>query len=461
MLALSQQTVIIRSSQNLNANALLATGVVKLELPRGMRDLEVDEFANISYVRDRFFETARLFNFQLTEPSPLELLSTLEAKSGAAISNEIYAFKDKGDRDVALRFDLTIGLTRYVASRRDLKMPAKMATFAGVWRYDEPQAGRYRYFHQWDVEVYGPFSQESDAEVIEFVSAFFKKLGLKVTIEVNDRQLVEQYIKTRLGISGEEAMFEMFRAVDKVPKKGAQAVLQEYNDKIEPTKLQALIELSKVKGTADEVAGKADVKGLESWQKLAGLMDSLKARKVEGARVNLGIVRGLDYYSGVVFEAFDPSSDSGALVGGGRYDRLTEAFGRKDIGATGVAGGVERIVMALQRHGILKQSAKTLVYIAYASDDVRNRAVEIVSGLRSRDISVDYDILGRALRKQLDDASMKGAAFAVIVAPDEIAAGHVIVRSMKEGTESKHPASSLAQDLYKMLRVESLQRSSS
>jgi len=220
-----------------------------------MRDLEADEFANISYVRNKFIETAQLFNFQLTEPSPLELLSTLEAKGGAAISNEIYAFKDKGGRDVALRFDLTIGLTRYVASRRDLKMPAKLATFAGVWRYDEPQAGRYRYFHQWDVEVYGPFSQDSDAEVIEFVSMFFKKLGLKVTIDVNDRQLVEQYIKTRLGISSEEAMLEMFRAVDKVPKKGAQAVLQEYRDRIESGKLQALIELSKVKGTVDEVAG--------------------------------------------------------------------------------------------------------------------------------------------------------------------------------------------------------------
>jgi histidyl-tRNA synthetase len=426
-----------------------------------MRDLEANEFANISYVRDKFIETAHLFNFQLTEPSPLELLSTVEAKSGAAISNEIYAFKDKGGRDVALRFDLTIGLTRYVASRRDLKMPAKLATFAGVWRYDEPQAGRYRYFHQWDVEVYGPFSQESDAEVIEFVSVFFRKLGLKVTIDVNDRQLIEQYIKTRLGISNEEAMLEMFRAADKVPKKGAQAVLQEYRDRIESAKLQALIELSKIKGTIDEVASKADVKGLESWQKLASLMDSLRSRKVEGARVNLGIVRGLDYYSGVVFEAFDPSSDSGALVGGGRYDRLTEAFGRKDIGATGVAGGVERIVMSLQRHGILKQPVKVLAYVAYASDNVRNKAVEVVSSLRAASIAVDYDILGRALRKQLDDASIKGAAFTVIVAPDEIAAGQVIVRSMKDGTESKHPASSLAEVLYKMFRAESLQRSSS
>jgi histidyl-tRNA synthetase len=182
-------------------------------------------------------------------------------------------------------------------------------------------------------------------------------------------------------------------------------------------------------------------------------MDSLNARMVEGARINLGIVRGLDYYSGVVFEAFDQVTDSGALVGGGRYNRLTEAFGRKDIGATGVAGGVERIVMALQRHGILKQPARPLVYVANASDDLRARALELVSSLRTGGISVDYDMLGRALRKQLNDASNKGAEFVVIVAPNEIEAGQVILRSMKEGTESKQYANGLKETLSKMLRA--------
>ena len=108
---------------------------MKLELPRGMRDLEGDDFAAISFVREKFLETARLYNFTMMEPSPLEMLATLEAKSGSAVSNEIYAFTDKGDRKVALRFDLTIGLTALFAARRDLKMPAKVATFAGVWRY--------------------------------------------------------------------------------------------------------------------------------------------------------------------------------------------------------------------------------------------------------------------------------------------------------------------------------------
>ncbi len=418
-----------------------------------MRDLEADEFANIGYVRDKFLETARLFNFKMTEPSPLEMLATLEAKGGAAISNEIYSFKDKGGRDVALRFDLTIGLTRHVAARRDLKMPAKLATIAGVWRYDEPQAGRYRYFHQWDIEVYGPFNQESDAEVIEFVATFFRKLGLNVTIEVNDRQVIEQFIKVKLGVTEEEKMMEMFRAVDKVPKKGPEGVLAEYKDRIDPSILTALIELSKVKGTVEEVEAKTNLKELDSWQRFAGLMDSLRSRKVSEARVNLGIVRGLDYYSGVVFEAFDPSFESGALVGGGRYDRLTDAFGRKDIGATGAAGGIERIVMALQRHGIMNQPQKELVFVANASTEVRSQAIEIVSILRSSGIATDYDILGRALRKQLDDASTKGAAIVVIVAPNEAATGNLIIRSMKDGTENTVPVKDAAKYIHEMLRA--------
>ena len=427
--------------------------MVNLEVPRGMRDLDPQEYANIDYVRDRFFEIARLFNFQLTEPSPLETLDTLEAKSGTAISSEIYAFKDKGGRDIALRFDLTIGLTRYVASRRDLKIPVKLAAFSGVWRYDEPQAGRYRYFNQWDIEVYGPFTQESDAEIIEFIYRFFEALGLKVTIEINDRQLLEQYITKKLGISSQETVIEMLHAVDKVPKKGAQNVLAEYKDKIELSKLQALMGVSSVKGNIDQVASKVDVNGLNSWQQLIGLMDSLNARMVQGARINLGIVRGLDYYSGVVFEAFDESTNSSALVGGGRYNKLTEAFGRKDIGATGAAGGVERIVMALQKHNILKQPKKQLVYVANTSDDLRAKTLELVSYLRTGRIPVDYDMLGRALRKQLNDASNKRAEFVVIVAPNEIQAGQVILRSMNDGTESNYYIRGLKETLSKMLKA--------
>ena len=404
-----------------------------------MRDSEPGDLEGINYVRDTFFETARLFNFRVMEPSPIEFLTTLEVKSGASISNEIYAFKDKGERDVALRFDLTIGLTRYVTSRRDLKMPSKFASFAGVWRYDEPQAGRYRYFHQWDVEVYGPKSHESDAEVIEFVASFFKRLGLEVSIHVNDRQMVEQFIRSKLDITEEKVVLEMFRAVDKVPKKGVPAVTEEYKNIVDPVKLQTLLELSQIKGSIDYAAISANVQNLEGWDTLTSLMDSLKARRVDNVMLNLGIVRGLDYYSGTVFEVFDTNSGGGALVGGGRYDRLTEAFGRKDIGATGAAGGIERILIALQKRGMIQQSPGPLVYIAYADEEIKGRALEMASLLRNSGIPADYDILGRALRKQLDDASSKRATIVVIVSEDDMAEGKLTVKSMKDGTESKQP----------------------
>lgn len=411
--------------------------MVKIELPRGMRDLDTDEYEKINYVKEKFFETAKLFSFKHMDPSPLELLSTLETKSGTSISNEIYSFADKAGRDVALRFDLTIGLTRYVASRRDLRLPVKLAAFAGVWRYDEPQAGRYRFFHQWDVEIYGSFSIDADAEIIEFVSIFFAKLGLDVIIDVNSRQLMEEFVTEELGVSDEKMILELFRAVDKVAKKGVESVLQEYKGKVDRNKLEALIKLSSNKGSISEVKSKVPrITSLKSWPALAELFESLKLRNVSNVRLNLGIIRGLDYYSGIVFEAFDSSTNGGALVGGGRYDSLTKAFGRADVGATGAAGGVERIIMSLEKHSAIKASLRQLVYIAVASQAVRGQALSLLGSLRSDGISAEYDIQARPLRKQLEDSAFKGASLTIIVAPEEIAASNVIVKNMRDGNET-------------------------
>ncbi|HET7148694.1 MAG TPA: histidine--tRNA ligase [Candidatus Nitrosopolaris sp.] len=410
---------------------------MKLELPRGMRDLGSDELFGINHIKEKFFETTRLFNFKSIEPSPIEMLATLEAKAGPSISNDIYSFTDKGGRNIALRFDLTIGLTRFIASRRDLKMPSKIAAFAGVWRYDEPQAARYRYFHQWDIEVYGTFSLESDAEVIEFVSTFLKKLGLKVIIEINDLQLIEQYIEKVLGVYDQKIVREMLRALDKVPKKGLEEVLKEYSTTIDSSQLRSLLDLSRIKGSLEEVKSILETKGLISWRNLDELMDSLKSRNVEDTRINLGVVRGLDYYSGIVFEAVDPLVDVGALVGGGRYDILTNAFGRKDVGASGAAGGVERIVLAMQKRGLLDPLKTPIVYVAYTSLSVRKHVLEIVSDLRKSGIYTDYDIQGRSIRRQLEEAYTKNSLLIVVVVQGEIENGLVTLKYMKDHTEIK------------------------
>lgn len=407
---------------------------MKFEIPRGMRDIDYEEAANIEEMRDAFLDTSRAFNFRLIAPSTLELLSTLEVKAGPAISNEIYTFKDKGNRDVALRFDLTVGLTRYATSRRDLKMPIKISAFDGVWRYDEPQAGRYRYFHQWDVEIYDSFNTESDAEIIQFVSVLLKKLGLKnVIIELNDRRLLEEYIKDYLQVTDGRIINEIFRAMDKVPKKGNEAVYNEFKGKLSLPVLDKLISLSSIHGNADSVYSEAAAGRLKNWNRLFELNESLKSRNVRNVEINLGIVRGLDYYSGFVFEANDPSVKIGALVGGGRYDTLTEAFGRKDIGASGAAGGVERILTALKKSRNIEQHK--MIYVAFTSNDTKARAMDIVSDLRERGYVTDYDFSGRPLRKQIEDSAARGSAITVIVGERESKEGRVTIKSMHDGQE--------------------------
>jgi histidyl-tRNA synthetase len=263
---------------------------------------------------------------------------------------------------------------------------------------------------------------------------------------------MEQFVRQRLGVTDEHMILEMFRAVDKVPKKGVNGVLLEYKDKIQYSLLQRLIDLSNTKGTIDEVVeSQRDFAEFVEESKLVKLMDSLKARRVNNVRINLGIVRGLDYYSGMVFETFDSSINMGALVGGGRYDNLTKAFGRKDIGATGAAGGVERLIMALEKHGILSLNLAPMVYVAYASNGLSKHVLEIVSNLRNNGIVTDYDLHGRTLRKQLDDASAKGAFVTVIVSPDEIERGQVTIRSMRDGAESKQHIKDIAKNVNTML----------
>jgi histidyl-tRNA synthetase len=402
-----------------------------------MKDFEQDELEKIEFVRTKFLETSKLFGFKRIEPSPIELLSTLEAKSGPAIRDEIYYFKDKGEREVALRFDFTVGLTRYVVSQKSLKLPAKISSFGGVWRYDEPQKGRYRFFHQWNIEIYGKPSIESEAEIIEFTSRLFDALGLKhIIIDINHRILVESYIKSVLGTEDKTKISDILRAVDKISKKSKNEILSEYQKKgYSKEKLEQILEFSRIKGSINEVEKKFDVSRLESWSDLKNLWDSLQNRDVKNIRINFGIVRGLDYYSGMVFEVFDEKSDLGALAGGGRYDSLAKIFGREDLGATGVAGGVERIILTMEEQKVTKLEQSKSISVLYVNDEMQKHAASLASKLRQKGIQVEIDLSGRSLKKQMESASE--SKFAVIVAPKEFASKSIILRNMEDGKEKQ------------------------
>ena len=415
-----------------------------------MRDIEFEESKYIELMRQKFIDAAQRFNFNFMEPSPLELLSTLEAKSGPSISNETYSFTDKGGRMIGLRFDLTVGLSRFVSQRRELKMPTKLASFGGVWRYDEPQFGRYRYFHQWDVEIFGSFSNEADSEIIEFVYKFLENLGLEIVVEINHRQIIERFLREKLGISAISTIGEMLRAVDKLSKRKPQQIYEEYEGKLNLSKLRQLIEFSNFKGKPEDCPEINLLENFEGWKSTLEIFDSLKSRGVKNVQLNLGVVRGLDYYSGLVFEVFDPSTAIGALVGGGRYDKLTEIFGRKDIGTTGAAGGVERILSAMRNHNLMKLKSKPLVFVVYSSENVKNYAIRIVSDLRTSGYTTDYDFQGRRIDKQINEAISRRASAIVVVDQDEIKNQIVTIRNSK-GETSKHKITDLIKKMDEVL----------
>ena len=424
-----------------------------MELPRGMKDFDTDEMIKIDFIRQKFLETAKVFGFHLMEPSPIELLSVLEAKSGPAIRDEIYQFKDKGDREVALRFDFTVGLTRYVTSQKNLKLPAKLSSFGGVWRYDEPQKGRYRFFHQWNIETFGNLNVEHDAELIEFTSRFFDNLKLQnISIDINHRKLVESYINHVFESNDITLLHDIFRAVDKIQKKSKNEILQEYKQKgHSPEKLEKILEFSNLKGTPSEIEQSFDTSSLDGWNELCNLYDSLKNRGIDNIRINFGIVRGLDYYSGIVFEAFDTTSDLGALVGGGRYDSLPKVLGRDDLGATGVAGGVERIILRLDEQGVSCIPTNDTISILYVNDELKPDAINCVSKLRKLGISVNIDLTAKSLKKQMEISS--GSKFSIIFAPKEFAEKNVVLRNMIDKTEKQISLDELITDAKSVLNL--------
>jgi len=380
---------------------------------------------------------ADLFNFRMMEPAPLEHLSILRAKSGAEVDKEIYAFKDKGGRDVGLRFDLTVGMTRYVCARRDLKPPVKLASLAGAWRYDEPQHARYRWFRQWDLEIFGPPSLEADAEVVEASYRLFEELGLKdFSVQIGDRATVQHFINKVLGIEENERTVEMMRALDKVQKRTLSDLRVEYTEEgFRLEDIDRLFEFGSIRGPPGKVLSKLDEIKVES-PTLKAIADMMRGRGVE-VEFNLGVVRGIDYYTGVVFEVVDSAHpDLGSLAGGGRYDLLPGTFGRPDLSATGAAGGMERIALSLSRDTV---RPSPLVYVAVAGKKVQDESYRVLRELRANGVPAESALQERTLAKQLEDASRRGASWVIILGEREVQARKVTLRDMTSRTEELIP----------------------
>ncbi len=418
-----------------------------LSLPRGIRDIVPEEYELHQRIRAAFDEITTAYNFKPMEPAPLETLSVLRAKSGDQIDEGIYHFRDKADRDIGLRFDLTVGMTRYVVGKKGMKPPIKLASYGGVWRYDEPQHARYRWFYQWDIEIFGDPSIDADAEVMDMSYNLFRKLGLSaVKLHVGDRRVVEEYIRSVLGVTSDEKALEMMRALDKVAKKTEEDLVREYEAKgVGADEMHKLLRFGSTRGTPDQVIKRLSEEGLKTAQGLSDLSDVLKLRGIANVEYDLSIVRGIDYYTAIVFEVKDGARpDLGSLCGGGRYDALPRILGRPELAATGAAGGIERIALSMSSS---QKRENRSVYVVFTEPTLMGDALETLAQLRDAGIRSDIGSRSKSLRRQLEDASSTGFTSALIVGRKELESGNLLLKDLKSGTERLVPRADLVESI--------------
>src|SRR5215831_12059093 len=333
------------------------------------------------------------YGFKLVEPSPIENIETLEAKSGSEIRDQIFWFKDKADRELGLRFDLTVGMTRMVANRFDLPEPIKMGCIAGMWRYDEPQYGRYRYFTQWDAEVYGVADPSADAEIISVGADILESVGLKeYEVRLSNRKLIEGFLRS-LDIPAGPELERVIRVIDKLDKVGKEEAGRELlRAGLSRDRVERILGFTELGGVPGKVLGDLEKRlpknemVQQGFKELSGTIEMLEPMgKADKCKVDLGIVRGIAYYDGTVFEAYDQgASEIGSIFGGGRFDKLCRLYGKRDMPATGVAGGLERLMLSLEKKNLYPEELERpiQVFVATVNPKARDAAVKLAQKLR-------------------------------------------------------------------------------
>ncbi len=391
-------------------------------------------------------EVYESYGFEPLDTPAFEYLEMLQIKSGEDILNQVYAFKDKSDRELALRFEHTASTVRVVASHRELQKPFRRYIIGPTWRYERPTETRFREFLQADVDIFGVESSIADAEVISAVVEAFSRLGFEgFTIYLNDRRILKSIVELA-GISSENSL-DAIRAVDKIKKIGRDGVIEELRE-ISPYEEASikLLDLVGLKGEPLEVIGSAKqmlkeypegVKGCEALEDLIKYAGAFGF--AEYIEVELSLARGLDYYTGPIFEVFAKGYEEySSIAGGGRYDEIVELFGGEPTPATGVSFGVDRVTLILEAKGAFKDlSLGADVYVAPVNEDVVLKALEITQGLRQAGISTIVDLMGRRLGKQFEYADKKGVPTVVVVGEKDLAEGSVTVRDMKTGDQKK------------------------
>ncbi len=440
--------------------------IQKPSIPKGTRDFGQADMSRRNYIFDTIRSVFRTFGYQEIQTPSMENLSTLLGKYGEEGDKLLFRILNSGDAfanvdsskpltpqvcEKGLRYDLTVPFARYVVQHQnEISFPFKRFQIQPVWRADRPQKGRYREFYQCDVDVIGSRSQVNELELVQMVDAVFGKLGVRVKIHINNRKVLTGIAE----IAGApDKVVDITVAIDKLDKIGLEKVKEEMAEKGIPEAGIAVIEkiLSLQGSSADKIgamkalfeSSQTGLKGLEELEELFGLIEAAGVKAP--VEMDLSLARGLNYYTGAIFEVKAQDWEIGSICGGGRYDNLTGIFGLPDLSGVGISFGADRIYDVLTGLELfpaaLEQSTK-LLFAVMGADELRY-VLPLAKALREAGVAVEVYPEATKLKKQFDYADRKAIPFISINGSTEMEAGTVNLKNLVSGEQKAFPATDI------------------
>ena len=432
----------------------------KPSIPKGTRDFSPEEMMRRTYIFDTIKSVFRLFGYAPLETPSMENLSTLLGKYGDEGDKLLFKSLNSGDygaklseeelrqaskiSEKGLRYDLTVPFARYVVQHQnEIVFPFKRYQIQPVWRADRPQKGRYREFYQCDVDVIGSKSLLSEVELVDIVARVFSKLGISVTLKMNNRKILFGIAES---IGHADKMIDITVAIDKLDKIGLDNVKAELRERgIDDeaiNKLQPILELS---GTnAEKLCKLEDVIGSSETGKLGieemrTIFDGVEKLGINlTPELDLSLARGLNYYTGAIFEVKANDFQIGSISGGGRYDDLTGIFGMPGMSGVGISFGADRIYDVMLGLNLFPEelACSTKVLFTNLGKAEEEASMRLLSKLRDNDVPAEIYPESSKMKKQMEYANRRGIPYVVIIGSDELERGVATVKDMRSGEQS-------------------------
>jgi len=417
----------------------------------GFRDFYPDDTALRNHIFATWRRVAARYGFEEYDGPPLEPLELYTQKSGAEIVGQLYHFTDKGEREVALRPEMTPTLARMVGARAQaLKKPIRWFSIPQLFRYERQQRGRLREHFQLNMDIIGEAGPLADAELIAASIDIMRALGLgpsDVRVRISDRRVL-QALLLHAGVAKDQ-LADAYWAIDKAERISRseleKLLLAKFVVHAGPSVVDRIFEIAAIRGTAALAqAVKQVTGGNEAAQALLECCRALDSMGLgDFLEVDLGIVRGLAYYTGIVFELFDAGKSLRAICGGGRYDTLMKDIGGVDLPCVGFGMGDVVLGELLQEHRRPPAVASLGAFLVAVGGDDLPTVLKLAHELRDHGVAVEYALKLQAIRKQLELAAARGTPRAVIIGPEERQSGIAVVKNLVQGVESKVPMGEL------------------